>query len=144
MLRAPFAAEERSDDYQSTIGDPTVMTDDVIAQTLSTASIPCPFTYARGRKCPGHVVRIEAFKADLAWRLGADGVWTFEVGQPRSHYHLYCSEKDNHAGYSRPDAGHLKFYYGDLPPQLRTIVAQAGHEIDVQTAPQPYPQGVSA
>jgi hypothetical protein len=29
---------------------------------------PCPFVYAKGKKCIGYIVRIEAFKADLAWQ----------------------------------------------------------------------------
>jgi hypothetical protein len=83
--------------------------------------VPCPFVYAKGKRCTGHVVRIAAFKADLSWSLGVEGVWSFDVGQPRSHYHLYCSEKDNHAGFGREDA--LKFYYDKLPDELRKVVA---------------------
>ena len=83
---------------------------------------PCPFVYAKGKKCTGHIVRIEAFKADLSWLRGDDGKWTFASGEPRSHYHVYCSEKDNHAGYGRPDADTLKFYYQDLPPSLRKVI----------------------
>lgn len=92
------------------------MTEETLEQTT-----PCPYVYARGRKCKGHIVRIEAFKADLAWVRMKDGVWAFDVGQPRSHYHLYCSEKDNHAGFGREDA--LKYYYQNLPEQLRKVVA---------------------
>jgi hypothetical protein len=44
------------------------------------------------------------------------------VGEPRSHYHLYCSEKGNHAGYGREDA--VKRYYQDLPPTLRKVVTR--------------------
>lgn len=84
--------------------------------------VPCPFVYAKGRKCKGHIVRIEAFKADLQWTLGDDGTWSFNIGQPRSHYHLYCSEKGNHAGYSRPDAEAMKFYYDKLPQALRAML----------------------
>ena len=87
----------------------------------SAQKIPCPYTYAKGKHCTGHIVRIEAFGADLEWALGKDGKWLFNAGRPRSHYHLYCSEKDNHAGQGRPDA--LKFFYSDLPAEIQTIIA---------------------
>ena len=85
--------------------------------------IPCPFVYAKGKKCTGHVVRVEAFKADIAWRLGDDDEWHFGVGQPRSHYHVFCSEKDNHADIRSQDDSQLKFYYEHLPEQLKKIVS---------------------
>src|SRR5260221_687407 len=28
---------------------------------------PCPFVYAKGKKCTGHIWRIEAFKVDISW-----------------------------------------------------------------------------
>jgi hypothetical protein len=86
---------------------------------------PCPFVYAKGRKCSGHIVRIEAFKADLAWHCGDDGKWSFAVGEPRSHYHVYCSERGNHSGYGRPDAKAMKFYFQDLPPTLQKAITRA-------------------
>jgi hypothetical protein len=86
---------------------------------------PCPFVYAKGKKCTGHVVRIEAFKADLSWLRADDGKWSFAVGEPRSHYHLYCSEKGNHAGYGKPDNEAMKFYHQNLPPALQKAIAGA-------------------
>ena len=65
-------------------------------------TIPCPFVYSRGKQCPGHIVRVEAYKADLEWNFRADDAWFFGW-TPRSHYHLFCSEKDNHAGANRED-----------------------------------------
>jgi hypothetical protein len=82
---------------------------------------PCPYVDAKG-KCKGHIVRIEAFKADLAWHHSDDGKWTFSVGEPRTHYHLYCSEKGNHAGFNKPDSEKMKFYYRDLPPTLQKLI----------------------
>jgi hypothetical protein len=82
--------------------------------------VPCPYVYAKGKKCTGHIVRIEAFKADIAWHRADDGKWSLAVGEPRSHFHLYCSEKDNHAGHGKPDA--MKFYYQDLPPTLKKVI----------------------
>ncbi len=31
--------------------------------------VPCPFVYASGKHCKGHITRIEAYKADLCWIL---------------------------------------------------------------------------
>jgi hypothetical protein len=83
--------------------------------------IPCPFFYANGRRCTGHVVRFEAYKADVDWTLDEKGVWRFSFG-PRSHYHLFCSEKGNHAGSLRPDNQQMKFYWQDLPEELQAII----------------------
>ena len=85
--------------------------------------VPCPYVYAKGRRCPGHIARIEAFKADLSWTLTEDGSWQFELGSPRSHYHVYCSKKGNHAGYGRPDAQSMKLFFSDLPDELQRGVS---------------------
>lgn len=87
--------------------------------------VPCPFVYARGKRCTGHVVRVEAYKADLEWTLGADGTWTFSTGAPRSHYHLFCSEKGNHAGTLRHDDDRMKFYLDQLPDKLLKLMGKA-------------------
>jgi hypothetical protein len=84
-----------------------------------TAHIPCPFVYSSGKRCNGHVVRVEAFKADIVWDLDENGEWKMSVGEPRSHYHLFCSEKGNHAGHRQQDADGMKFYFSDLPEDLR-------------------------
>src|SRR5258708_31126382 len=93
---------------------------------------PCPFVYAKGRKCTGHIWRIEVFKVDISWSRADDGKWSFAVGEPRSHYHLYCSEKGNHAGYGREDA--VKSYYPDLPPTMRNVVTRS-HPREVKKPP---------
>jgi hypothetical protein len=56
------------------------------------AFVACPFVYADGRACTGHVVRVEAYKADITWSADDEGRWRFGF-QPRSHYHVFCSEK---------------------------------------------------
>jgi len=85
--------------------------------------IPCPFVYANGKRCTGHVVRVEAYKADITWAPDkVTGEWKMETGQPRSHYHLFCSEKENHAGYRGPDSGKMKFYWEHLPEELRNVI----------------------
>jgi hypothetical protein len=85
--------------------------------------VPCPFIYANGKTCGGHVVKVEAYKADLSWRRQEDGTWTFDWDRPRSHYHLTCSLKGNHAGYDRPDDPRMKFYGDQLPDDLRAVIA---------------------
>lgn len=80
--------------------------------------IPCPFVYANGKRCTGHVTHVEAYKADISWSLQPDGTWKFGWNEPRSHFHLFCSEKGNHAGYGRPDAGQMKLYWDQLPEGL--------------------------
>lgn len=85
--------------------------------------IPCPFIYANGKKCGGHVVKVEAYKADLSWDRQEDGTWKFGWDQPRSHYHLFCSVKGNHAGYDRPDDPRMKLYFDELPEDLRAVMA---------------------
>ncbi len=67
---------------------------------------PCPFVYAKGKKCTGHIWRIEAFKVDISWSRADDGKWSFAVGEPRSHYHLYCSEKGNGPPADVAEGGH--------------------------------------
>ena len=84
--------------------------------------IPCPFTYANGKRCDGHVIRVEAYKADLDWELGDDGRWRFSWGAPRSHFHLFCSERGNHAGMRRSDDSRMKFYGDELPEELRAVI----------------------
>ena len=83
-------------------------------------AIPCPFVYSGGKSCTGETIKVEAYKADLEWKQDESGNWEFSAGPPRSHYHLFCSEKRNHAVPNREDA--LKYYYGDLPEQLQDVV----------------------
>jgi hypothetical protein len=45
----------------------------------------------------------------------SDGTWRASIGEPRSHYHLFCSEKGNHAGSARDDHPSMKRYFSQLP-----------------------------
>ena len=92
------------------------------------AAIPCPFKYASGRACKGHIVEVRAFKADLTWNPGKDGRWRLSVGQPRSHYHLYCSEKGGHASSNHPDDSRMKFYGNELPKTLLQAIIDEDRE----------------
>ena len=83
------------------------------------SKIPCLCVDANGRRCTGHVVRIEAFKAEiLDWTRRPDGSWKFNAHNPRLDYHIYCSEKGIHTGTGRQDAAALKFYASELPKEL--------------------------
>jgi len=89
--------------------------------------IPCPFVYAGGRACKGHVV-----DAWQKWRNGRDGLfvhWIWREGKwvdlednsdvfdangfvfpgwhAVSHIHLVCSSKNNHSGI-KPDDPRVK------------------------------------
>ena len=83
--------------------------------------LDCPFIYASGQRCRGRIVRIEAYKAELVWSLAEDGRWIFNFS-PRSHYHLFCSLKGNHAGSLRPDDPQMKLRDRDLSDELRAIL----------------------
>jgi hypothetical protein len=85
--------------------------------------IACPFVYANGRACTGHVVRVEAYKADLAWSADTEETWSFDF-QPRSHYHVFCSENGNHAGFRRQDPNALKFWFDTLPTPIQQLLEQ--------------------
>lgn len=82
----------------------------------------CPYVYKNGKRCTGTIVRVEGFKADLAWQEKEDGTWRFSATEPRSHYHVYCSEKGNHAGYGKEDNPQMKLWYRDLPDEIRAAI----------------------
>lgn len=87
--------------------------------------IPCSFVYANGKLCSGYITRVEAYKADISWEQSPNGEWTIDW-QPRSHYHLFCSERGNHVGYKRMDDRRMKAHWGDLPKDLRSILDSTG------------------
>lgn len=91
------------------------------ADPSTRAGIPCPFVYANGKGCGGHIVRVEAYKADIEWQIDDSGRWRFGF-DPRSHYHLFCSEKGNHAGFKRQDDAQMKFHWRELPSQIRDLL----------------------
>lgn len=90
-----------------------------------TMKIPCPFVYASGKRCSGHITRVEAYKADVVWELSPGGQWEFGW-DPRSHYHLFCSEKGNHAGYKRQDNEQMKCYADQLPVEIQAMLERTG------------------
>lgn len=77
--------------------------------------VACPFIYSGGRKCPGHITHVEAYKADVCWTPDEEGKWRPTVERARSHYHLFCSEGGNHAGVRRQDNSQMKRYLDELP-----------------------------
>lgn len=84
--------------------------------------IPCPFIYANGKRCTGRIIRIEAYKAEIIWDRTESGKWAFGFA-PRSHFHLFCSEKNNHAGSLRPDNPQMKYHWRQLPDEIRQILS---------------------
>jgi hypothetical protein len=62
---------------------------------------------------------------DIKYSPDDNGNWCVAIGQPRSHYHLFCSEKGNHSGYSRSDDSRMNFYLGDLPKTLLSVMSAA-------------------
>jgi hypothetical protein len=92
---------------------------------MTVGKIPCPFVYAKGKPCSGHIIRVEAYRADLEWSVNDTGEWRLTVSGPRSHYHLFCSEKGNHAGYRRQDDSQLKYYFSQMPDELLRAMSNA-------------------
>lgn len=86
-------------------------------------TVACPFVYAKGKGCTGIVVRIEAYRADLEWVRQDDGGYEFGWS-PRTHYHVFCSDRGNYAGI-RGDDGRMKFWLDELPDKLRSVVLSA-------------------
>ncbi len=84
-------------------------------------TIKCPFVYANGKQCTGHVAKIEAYKATVEWSQQPDGSWDFSW-IPRSHYHLFCSEKSNHAGNVKSGENGTKYHWDDLPDAARSVL----------------------
>jgi len=96
------------------------------------AAIPCPFVYANGKRCTGRIIRIEVYKADVDWQEGSQGHWEVRWS-PRSHYHLFCSERGNHAGYKKQDDDRMKFYYDELPSEIQSILQGTRSEVQATT-----------
>jgi hypothetical protein len=96
--------------------------------------IPCPFVYATGKACVGYIDRVAVFKADVEWTRGPDDAWSVDWS-PRSHYHLFCSERGNHAGTKRNDDDRMKFFYRDLPEDVKRPVDATTVRQDRLTTP---------
>ena len=72
---------------------------------------PCPFVYANGKPCPGHITRIRAYGRR---QRGSDR--RMEVRK----YRVWCSEKGDHAGVLSSYEGkqRMEFYPDELPADL--------------------------
>jgi hypothetical protein len=75
-----------------------------------TENFPCPFIYANGRKCRGHITGFRVYGPRRGDEL-------LEVRKVR----LWCSERDDHQGAVRSWAGRerMEFYPDRLPDYLR-------------------------
>jgi hypothetical protein len=94
-------------------------------------TIRCPFVYADGKRCTGEIKRIEVYKADITWELQPDGAWEF-AWYPRSHYHLFCSEKGSHSGWAKRDDPRMKFYFSGLPKEVRAVLDACSKPVAVE------------
>lgn len=74
---------------------------------------PCPFTYADGRECQGHIVGFRAYGP----RQGNE---VLEVKKVR----LWCSERYDHQGAVNSWAGkeRMEFYPNQLPDYLKPLL----------------------
>jgi hypothetical protein len=82
--------------------------------------IACPFVYADGRKCSGHLYRARAYGP-----RGSDGL--VERHRVRK-YRLWCSEKDDHAGAVSDFVSkeRMEFYPNELPPGVEEALWREG------------------
>jgi hypothetical protein len=80
--------------------------------------IACPQSCADGRRCAGHVIRVETEQAGLVWQRDQDGVWRAALGPPRGRYRLTCSAPAGHPG----PAPALD--WDALPEPLRAVLAR--------------------
>ncbi len=74
--------------------------------------IPCPFTYAKGHRCPGIIYRAVGY--------GPKRGRNFAAREDVRKYRLWCSEKDDHAGAVPTISGKLRmeFYPDQLAPDV--------------------------
>ena len=103
------------------------------------AQFPCPYVSPNGDRCPGHIVKVKAFNADLRWTFDESGNWTIKHSQPRSQYHLFCSEKGNHADDS--GAEQMQCYTGSLPDELLVVISTTAEQFEMgpNDVPEPDP-----
>jgi hypothetical protein len=75
--------------------------------------IRCPFVYANGKRCTGHVRRAKAFGPTRKFRgrLPRDRV---------RKYRIWCTERDDHAGVVPSFEGkqRMEFYPDELPTEM--------------------------
>jgi len=87
---------------------------------------PCPFSYASGQKCKGHIIRVEEYhNSDIRWEYQPDGTWRFGLreavlGEPVSHYRLFCSEKHDPL---QQDSDRMKFRCEELSEAVKRILS---------------------
>ena len=90
--------------------------------------VPCPFVHASGERCKGHIIRIEEYhNNDICWEYQPNGTWRFGLreavlGEPVSHYRLFCSEKHDRL---QSDSDQMKFRYEELEDAIRRIISMS-------------------
>lgn len=81
----------------------------------------CPFVYANGKRCPGKIIRVERYKVNAVWTPDENGNWSLGL-YGGTHFHLFCSLKENHAGYKKNDDPRMKCWESDLPPAVQEML----------------------
>ena len=79
----------------------------------------CPFVYSNEKRCSGYVSELKIIKAKVVVSLTEENKVRGLYFDTPYHVHLYCSGKENHAGYMRQDSGQMKVWYSDLPEEIR-------------------------
>jgi hypothetical protein len=84
------------------------------------AAIPCPFTYANGRRCCGVIYRAIGYGP----RRNGDFAFREDVRK----YRLWCSEKDDHEGSvsTRWSKERMEFYPDELAPGVEDKLWERG------------------
>jgi hypothetical protein len=92
------------------------------------ATFPCPYVYPSGDRYGGRIVKVEAFNTDLRWTFDESGNSIFSHSQRRSHFHLFCSEKGNHADDSHPEQ--MMRYTINMPDELLRVIASSAEQLE--------------
>lgn len=80
---------------------------------MDKAKLRCPFVYANGRRCEGHVYQARAYGPQRDGHL-------IEVRKVR----FWCSEKGDHVGTARGFWGkeRMEFYPDQIPEDLKGVL----------------------
>jgi len=84
---------------------------------IDVIGIPCPFVYASGDACPGHVVEIEARTVRLNWYLNDDkSAWDGTIDMT-TKIRFRCSDGFDHGGFGR-----MEFWFEQLLPTTQEAI----------------------
>jgi len=86
------------------------------SQKPAAEKLPCPFVYASGRCCTGHVYQVRAY--------GPQRGKHYVAREDVRKYRFWCSEKNDHAGAVSSFEGKLRmeFYPNDLAAGVEDFI----------------------